>query len=73
MGRSGECTLLYSHGNAEDIFLSFSFFLHLSRVCRADVLLYEYVGEAYKDIHPISQLYRRNTIIIIYYYYYYYY
>ncbi|CDJ45064.1 hypothetical protein, conserved [Eimeria tenella] len=40
----GSLTLLYSHGNAEDILMAFSFFKSVSAALKVDLLLYEYVG-----------------------------
>ncbi|CDJ69393.1 hypothetical protein, conserved [Eimeria necatrix] len=40
----GSLTLLYSHGNAEDILMAFSFFKSVSSALQVDLLLYEYVG-----------------------------
>jgi len=41
---SRRCTLLYSHGNAEDLGLIAPFLADLVRLLRVDVLCYDYAG-----------------------------
>ncbi|KAL8275476.1 hypothetical protein Esti_000608 [Eimeria stiedai] len=43
-GGDGGLTLLYSHGNAEDISAAKEYFKHLAALCRVDVFLFDYVG-----------------------------
>jgi len=42
-------TIIYSHGNAEDVGLSLSYLDHLSRCCDCNVLAYEYCGYSIAD------------------------
>lgn len=43
-GDEAKFTIIYSHGNAEDVGLSLPYLDHLSRCCNCDVLAYEYCG-----------------------------
>ncbi|KAL8450315.1 hypothetical protein Emed_002573 [Eimeria media] len=43
-GGDGSLTLLYSHGNAEDILAAKEYFKHLAALCQVDVFLFDYVG-----------------------------
>jgi len=52
--RSGEkkITIIYSHGNAEDIGLSLPYLDNLSRCCDCNVLAYEYCGYSIAEGEP---------------------
>jgi len=45
-------TLIYSHGNAEDVGLSLPYLDHLSRCCNCNVLAYEYCGYSIAEGEP---------------------
>mmetsp|Transcript_10821 Transcript_10821/g.31491 ORF Transcript_10821/g.31491 Transcript_10821/m.31491 type:complete len:317 (-) Transcript_10821:972-1922(-) len=42
-------TIIYSHGNAEDVGLSLPYLDHLSQCCNCNVLAYEYCGYSISD------------------------
>jgi hypothetical protein len=48
-------TLIYSHGNAEDVGLSLPYLDYLSRYCRCHVLAYEYCGYSIAEGEPSEQ------------------
>mmetsp|Transcript_15938 Transcript_15938/g.46499 ORF Transcript_15938/g.46499 Transcript_15938/m.46499 type:complete len:334 (-) Transcript_15938:340-1341(-) len=48
-------TLIYSHGNAEDVGLSLPYLDHISKLLDVDVLAYEYVGYSIADGRPSEQ------------------
>jgi hypothetical protein len=48
-------TLIYSHGNAEDVGLSLPYLDYLSQNCRCHVLAYEYCGYSVAEGEPSEQ------------------
>ena len=52
--RNGErkFTIIYSHGNAEDVGLSLPYLDHFSRCCNCNVLAYEYCGYSIAEGEP---------------------
>jgi abhydrolase domain-containing protein 17 len=46
------CTLIYSHGNAEDVGLSLPYLDYLSQCCDCHVLAYEYCGYSVAEGEP---------------------
>ncbi|OEH78703.1 hypothetical protein cyc_03069 [Cyclospora cayetanensis] len=68
-GGGGTLTLLYSHGNAEDITLSRGYFQQLAAFCAVDVFLYEYVGSGPSvhlcALHPLGGLILQSALLSV--------
>lgn len=60
--RGARYTLLYSHGNAEDVGISISYLQELSEACNANVLAYEYPGYSIADAKKPSEAYCYEAI-----------
>lgn len=52
---SATFTILYSHGNAEDVGLSLSYLDVMSEICKANVLAYEYPGYSIAEGEPSEE------------------
>lgn len=50
--RGAQYTILYSHGNAEDVGLSLPYLDRMSECCQANVLAYEYCGYGLSEGEP---------------------
>lgn len=50
--RSFKSTILYSHGNGEDVGLSLHYLEYLSETCKANVVAYEYAGYSIAEGEP---------------------
>lgn len=50
--RPAPLTLVYSHGNAEDVGISLAYIDYLARTLRVDVLAFEYIGYSCADGEP---------------------
>lgn len=48
-------TIIYSHGNAEDVGLSLPYLDYLSQCCNANVLAYEYCGYSVAEGEPSEE------------------
>jgi hypothetical protein len=51
----GKFTLIYSHGNAEDVGLSLPYLDYLQDICDCNVLAYEYCGYSIAEGEPSEQ------------------
>merc|ERR1711933_656572 len=48
-------TVLYSHGNAEDLGLTLPYLDHMAEVCNCDVFAYDYLGYGISEGQPSEE------------------
>ena len=61
---TAQFTIIYSHGNAEDVGLSLNYLDRMASLCDCNIFAYEYPGYSISDGEPSSLLKRFRPVVI---------